>query len=157
MTAEGSGQDVPPEHLRFAEYRHALSQVPDGAELALVAEILRDPDVAMAQSAVVMHLDWRAGPLIQGPGYAPWAQAMANVVASRPFLLRRLHEWSLLGAITRGQPWSRDALTAASDWLQLKVAGGQGAGEAIMVLAEAGRTKRIRATARAALARRNEG
>ena len=64
----------------------------------------------MAQGAVLRHLDRRAGTLIQGPGYASWAQAMAGAVASRPFLLQRLHEWSLLSALTRGHSLSCDAL-----------------------------------------------
>jgi hypothetical protein len=157
MTAESSGRDTPQEHLRFAAYLQALRQVPDDEELALVAEVLQDPDIAMAQSAVLRHLDRRAGILIQGPDYMPWARAMASIVASRPFLLQRLHEWSLFRAVTLGQPWSPDALAEASNWLQLKVAESPGTSEAAVILAQAGRTKRIRNTARAALTRKNEG
>jgi len=152
MTAEsGSGRDTPQEHLRFAAWVQALRQVPDDDELTLVADVLQDPDVAMAQSAVLGHLDQRASTLIQGPDYAPWARAMAGAVASRPFLLQRLREWSLLRAIALGQPWSPGALAEASNWLQLKIAESPGTSEAAVVLARAGRTKRIRNTARAAV------
>jgi hypothetical protein len=92
--------------LRFAAYRQALRRVPGDEELALVGEVLQDPDIAMAQSAVLGHLDRRASTLIQEPGYVPWAQAMASIVASRPFLLQRLDEWSLFRAVTLAQPWS---------------------------------------------------
>jgi len=143
MTAGSSGRDTPQEHLRFAAWLQALHQVPDDDELTLVAEVLQDPDVAMAQGAVLRHLDQRASTLIHGPDYAPWTQAMAGAVASRPFLLQCLHEWSLFRAITLGQPWSH--------WLQLKIAGSPGTREDAAVLAQAGRTKRIRNTARAAV------
>lgn len=155
MTAEDGSQDTPDEHERFTAYLQALSQVPDDAELALVAEVLTDPDVVMAQSAVCRHLDRRAGTLLPGPDYMPWAQAMAGVVASRPFLAERLHEWSLFRAVTLSQSWSPDALTGASNWLQLKVATGPGTTEAAAILAEAGRTKRIRNAARAAVTGKN--
>jgi hypothetical protein len=104
---------------------------------------------------VLTHLDRRARTLIQGPDYMPWAQAMANCVASRPFLLQRLHEWSLFRAITLGRPWSPDALTGASNWLQLKIAESPGTTEAAVILAQAGRTKRIRNAATATLTREN--
>jgi hypothetical protein len=155
MTAESSGQDEPREHLRFAAYLQAFHDVPDGEELPLVSTVLQDPDIAMANGAVLTHLDRRASSLIKGPGYVPWAQAMASVVASRPFLLQRLQEWSLFRAIILDQPWSPDALAEASNWLQLKVTQARGTNEAAVVLAQAGRTKRIRNTARAGLARGN--
>jgi hypothetical protein len=153
MTAEDSGQDKPTEHLKFAAHLQALRQVPDDEELALVTEVLQDPDATMAQSAVLRHLDRRASTLIQRPDYMPWSRAIASVVASRPFLLQRLHEWSLFRAVTLGQPWSPDALTQATNWLQLKIAESPGTTEAAVLLAQAGRTKRIRSTARATLAR----
>jgi len=116
---------------------------------------LKDPDVTMAQSAVLRHLDRRAGTLVREPGYVPCAQAMARRVASRPFLVQRLHEWSLFRAVALWQPWSRDALTEASNWLQLKIAENPDNIEAAVVLAQTGRTKRIRSAARAALTRQD--
>jgi len=109
----------------------------------------------MAQSAVSRHLDQRAGTLLPGPDYLPWARAMTGVVASYPFLVQRLHEWSLFRAVTLRQSWSPDALTGASNWLQLKIAADPGATTAALILAEAGRTKRIRNAARATVARKS--
>jgi hypothetical protein len=155
MTAEDGSQDTPDEHARFAAHLQALSQVCGDAELALVTEVLTDPDAVMAQSAVSRHLDQRAGTLLPGPQYLPWARAMTGVVASYPFLVQRLHEWSLFRAVTLRQSWSPDALTGASNWLQLKIAADPGATTAALILAEAGRTKRIRNAARAAVARKS--
>ncbi|MGW1614077.1 hypothetical protein ACWCQZ_32510 [Streptomyces sp. NPDC002285] len=80
---------------------------------------------------------------------------MKHVVLSRPFLTRRLREWSLLRAIALEQPWHQNDLLASSDWLQLKAAAGTST-EALEILAAGGRTKRIRRTARVTLRERSE-
>ncbi|MFI0242929.1 hypothetical protein [Streptomyces sp. NPDC016845] len=59
---------------------------------------------------------------------------------------------SLFRAVTLKLPWQPDDLLATSNWLQLKTAAGTNI-EAIEVLAESGRTKRIRNTARTVLDR----
>ncbi|MFD5574785.1 hypothetical protein [Streptomyces cadmiisoli] len=156
MTAMNSNQGVPEDVLRFTAYLQALRRIPDDEELSLITTILEDSD-ATAQSAVLRHLDQRADTLLRGEGYVPWAQAMTQVVAPRPFLIQRLHEWSLFRAVILSQPWSLDALTRASNWLQLKIAESQSAIEAVEILAQAGRTKRIRNTARTTLVQRSRG
>jgi hypothetical protein len=65
---------MPQEHPRFAAFLQALRQVPDDERLALVAGVLQDPDNAMAQSAVLVHLDRRAGSLMRAAGYMPRAR-----------------------------------------------------------------------------------
>jgi hypothetical protein len=50
-------------------------------------------------------------------------------------------------AVAQGGPWRADTLLASSDWLQLKVAATSHT-EALRVLAERGRSRRIRHTAR---------
>ncbi|GEB57212.1 hypothetical protein [Streptomyces gardneri] len=72
---------------------------------------------------------------------------MALATTRYPFLTRRLREWSLFRAITLRQPWRPDALLDSSDWLQLKTAEASNAA-ALEILADSGRTKRIRNTAR---------
>jgi hypothetical protein len=64
-----------------------------------------------------------------------------------PFLTQRLREWSIFRAVMLGQSWHRDALLESSNWLQLKTAEAS-AGAALEILADSGRTKRIRNTAR---------
>jgi hypothetical protein len=88
-------------------------------------------------------MDRRAADLHSRPGYEAWAQAMAQALIDRPFLARRLQEWSLFRAITLKLSWQSDDLLASSNWLQLKTATGTNT-EALEILAEAGRTKRIR-------------
>ncbi|MGW7312157.1 hypothetical protein [Streptomyces sp. NPDC054865] len=146
----------PAEHLRFAAHLRALEQVGDADEVDLIIEVLTDPDPVMARSAVVRHLDRRAGELHPGPAWDPWAASIAPAVIRDPFLTGRLREWALFRAIALRQPWQPNALPAASDWLQLKTAGAANP-DALALLAELGRTKRIRNTARARLQQQRFG
>jgi hypothetical protein len=145
-----ASQDEPDEHLRFAAYLSELAQVADADEPVLVAKVLSDPDRTMAQSAVLRHLDRRATDLHLAPAFQPWTEAMTRANARHPFLARRLQEWSLFRAIMLGQPWHLAALLESSDWLQRKVAGTSST-EALQLLAESGRTERIRSTAKTSL------
>ncbi len=71
----------PAEHTRFHGYVHALSQVSDADECDLLAVILDDPDRAMADSAVIGHLDHRGAPLGAGETFADWSLQIARVLA----------------------------------------------------------------------------
>jgi hypothetical protein len=147
MNHTGTPQEEPAEHLRFRAYLSALEQVTDADEADVVRAVLTDPDHTMAQSAVLRHLDRRAAELHRGPAYGPWAEMMTRATTHHPFLTQRLREWSLFRAVTLGQPWHPDVLLESSNWLQLKTAESSDA-TALEVLADGGRTKRIRNTAR---------
>lgn len=134
------------EHVRFAAYLDLLGRVAESDEADVVGSVLADPDRTMSQSAVLRHLDRRAAGLCGGPAYEPWARTMTRAVAGRPFLARRLREWSLFRAVALGLPRRPEDLLAASDRLQLKAAAGT-CTAARAVLADGGRTKRIRNTA----------
>ncbi|MGW2592499.1 hypothetical protein ACWCXC_19795 [Streptomyces sp. NPDC001515] len=145
----------PDEHARFTAYLDQLNRVPDPDEADLVRRVLTDPDRTMAQSAVLRHLDRRAAGLYPGPRYEGWAQAMDRATDGHAFLAQRLREWSLFRAIALELPWQPDDLLASSNWLQLKSAAGTNT-EALGILTDAGRTKRIRVTAKATLRRPSE-
>ncbi|MEU6540521.1 hypothetical protein [Streptomyces sp. NPDC047000] len=145
----------PDEHVRFAAYLDKLGHVADANEPDLVSHMLTDPDQTMAQSAVLRHLDRRAASLYPGPAYEGWARAMTQATIDHPFLAQRLREWSLFRAITLKLPWQPEELLASSNWLQLKTATGTNT-EAIEILTEASRTKRISNTARISLNHRSE-
>lgn len=142
--------DEPAEHLRFAARWRELEQVAGADEAAPVGAVLRGPDRVMAESAVVRPLDRRAGDLHLGPAWEAWAESMARATAGRPFPARRLREWTLLRAIARSRPWHPDALLTASDWLRRTAAASSNAA-ALEILAEHGRTRRIRDAARTGL------
>ncbi|MFI0443869.1 hypothetical protein [Actinomadura sp. 6N118] len=139
------GQE-PAEHLRFARYVQALEEVTEAEEADLVAAVLRDQDATMADSAVGRHLDRRATQLLTDQTFTSWAQTMAKVIAERDFLTRRLHEWGLLRLIVLGKPWAAEELTGATDWFQRTTVTAQIVTDpdALRLLAEHGRTRRIR-------------
>ena len=136
----------PTEHRRFARYLHALEAVAQTDEADLVAAVLGDPDAAMAESAVGRHMDRRAAQLLTAPAFTHWAHTMAEVIAERDFLTRRLHEWSLLRSIVLGEPWTVEKVTQASDWFQHTATTTQtvSSPDALRLLADHGRTRRIR-------------
>jgi hypothetical protein len=129
--------------------------VPDAEETALVAAVLGDPDQVMAQSAVVRHLDARAAALHRDPEFSTWAQRMAAAVDLHPLAAQRLREWSLISAIALNAAWSPEELVAASDRSQRKVAESTTSFEALAILTQSGRTRRVRNTANARSLRGN--
>ncbi|MFC9632204.1 hypothetical protein ACFTY8_23685 [Streptomyces mirabilis] len=110
--------EEPAEHERFACYLQALEAVAEADEADLVAAVLRDQDMTMADSAACRHLDRRAADLLTGPAFTAWARTMTEVFADRDFLTLRLREWTLLRTIALGKPWTAEDLTSASDWFQ---------------------------------------
>lgn len=138
--------EEPPEHLRYRRYLQDLEDVPAADEAALVAAVLRDPDVSMAEAAVNRHLECRAAHLLTDPAFTDWARTLAMTIGDRPFLARRLREWCLLRAIAWDEPWTAEELTTASDWFQrtATVLLAVTSPEALSLLAERGRTRRVR-------------
>ncbi|MFC9621775.1 hypothetical protein ACFTXM_17875 [Streptomyces sp. NPDC056930] len=149
MNGPNGADDRPAEdeHRRFARYLHELAVVRDENEADLVTRILRDSDTTMAQSATVRHLDRRATQLLTDEGFTAWARAMAEISTEREFLARRLREWTSLRSITLGEPWGSEEVTTGSDWFQRKAVETLSSPAVLTLLAEAGRTRRVRADA----------
>uniref|UniRef100_A0AAU3HQM4 Uncharacterized protein n=1 Tax=Streptomyces sp. NBC_01393 TaxID=2903851 RepID=A0AAU3HQM4_9ACTN len=134
----------PDEHVRFARYRRAFDEVAPADAASLIARVLTDPDKGMANSAVCDYLDRRAAELLTDPGYPAWRLEMTGLVGVDDFSTRRLDEWTLLRAMTLNEPWDTENLLAASNWLQLRTAEKFSGVTVLEVLAESGRTRRIR-------------
>ncbi|MEV7532468.1 hypothetical protein ACIQNV_22780 [Streptomyces hydrogenans] len=143
----GGGEREPDEHARFARYRRDFDEATEEDAPALVARVLADPDRAVASSAVRAYLDRRATALLTTPGCPSWCAELTGRVAAGAFSARRLSEWTLLRAMTLGEPWGPAALLAATDRLQLRTAGTCPSARALTALAADGRTRRIRAAA----------
>ncbi|MFD7263204.1 hypothetical protein [Streptomyces sp. NPDC059874] len=138
--------DEPPEHRRYADYLRALEAVAEADEASLLRDVLRDEDATMADSAVALHMERRAAELLTDPRFVAWAQTVTPLIAGRGFLTRRLDEWTLLRTVVLGEPWADDVLTGASDWFQRMASTTQlvTSSEALGLLAERGRTRRVR-------------
>ncbi len=151
MSSRDDGASVtgePAEHARFHEHLSALSEVAAADECNLLATILTDPDQTMAQSAVIRHIDSKAPCFEHDEAYLQWRAHVAIVVGAHRAARARLDEWTLFRAINADSDWSATDLFAASDWLQRKAAGETQSPRALTLLAEHGRTRRIRAAAR---------
>ncbi|MFD3655257.1 hypothetical protein [Streptomyces sp. NPDC058620] len=111
-----------------------------------MAAVLRDQDTAMAQSAVVCHIDRRADRLLTDSRFAAWVRTMARATAGRDLLARRLTEWTLLNTIELGRPWVSEELTAAAGWCRRTAITRQVATspDALRLLAVHGRPRRVR-------------
>ncbi|MFG3140024.1 hypothetical protein ACGFZA_27930 [Streptomyces sp. NPDC048211] len=138
--------EEPPEHLRYRSYLQDLEDVSEADEAALVATVLNDPHVSMAEAAVNRRLERRAADLLTDPAFTAWANTFATVIGDRPFLARRLREWTLLRAVALDEPWTAEELTTATDWFQrtATVVRVVTSHEALSLLAERGRTRRVR-------------
>ncbi|MFE5372261.1 hypothetical protein [Streptomyces mirabilis] len=152
------GDEEPAGHGRFACYLQALEAVAEADEADLVAAVLRDQDMTMADSAVCRHLDRRAADLLTGPAFTAWARTTTEVFADRDFLTLRLREWTLLRTIALGKPWAAEDLTSASDWFQRTATTMRFvvSPEALSLLAERARTRRVRNAASRQLQRRDQ-
>jgi hypothetical protein len=138
--------DTPSEHTRFQQYLRDLEQVPDHGELDLVGAVLRDPDQTMAVAAVLHHIDRRAASL-DDDRFTAWSAHMAEPVEGHDLLIQRLRDWAPLKPTNAGQPIDAVALADATDWLQRRVAETTTSSAALTILAQSGRTRRIRNTA----------
>ncbi|MFI6481384.1 hypothetical protein ACIBH1_25875 [Nonomuraea sp. NPDC050663] len=135
------------EHERFARYLEQLEDVRQADEAELVRSVLHDPDTAMAQSAVVRHLDRRAAGLLVDPEFDGWLHTMTTAIGEREFLAHRLEDWALLRAVAIDDPRRHEDLLAASDWCQRMAVWVLTSPVALHLLASEGRTRRVRTAA----------
>ncbi|MGK8523833.1 hypothetical protein ACRS6B_20840 [Nocardia asteroides] len=135
------------EHHRYARYREDLARVLPEHESGMMSAVLADPDTAMAESAVAGHVDRRAAQLLTDPDFPAWADTVTQVIGERRFLIRRLREWALLRSITTDEVWTADQVLGASDWFQREAVRIATSPTVLTLLADRGRTRRVRAAA----------
>lgn len=125
-------------------YAAALAAVAPTDEAELVELVWRDPDRAMAESAVVGHVDRRAAALDSTQALVRWAAMVTGVVGGASFPARRIQEWLLLRQLLDGNPGDPEELAAASNWLQRKIVAEITTPATLTTLGSVGRTKRLR-------------
>lgn len=136
------------EHTRYQVYLRALENTTPQDDGDLIARVLEDPDRVMAESVVAKHMD-RVG--ASGWDLDAWADVVRPILAGREFLERRLSEWLLYRDLVDAEVASQDQLHDASDWLQRRLVEGSVSRAVLEALAEVGRTKRVRNTAKSKL------
>jgi hypothetical protein len=130
-----------------AQFHQLSAAIRDGGpddDPALLAELLAEPDRIMAESVLTSLVDIRAERLDSAASFAAWARPVLDAVGADGFIARRVQEWGLFKALQSGEPVDREALAAASNWLQRKVVEEANSAAVLAVLGETGRTKRIR-------------
>ncbi|MCX4983548.1 hypothetical protein [Streptomyces sp. NBC_00572] len=132
--------DVTDGHARWELYRAALAS--DAARPGLLAAVVAESDGALASGVVGDALE-----RVPRADRNVWVEALSPSV--RAFSERRARELGVLEDLRSGAAPAPDAGSVAdwSDWLQLRIAAEVSDGAVLRLLAESGRTKRIRRTA----------
>ncbi|GAA1030665.1 MULTISPECIES: hypothetical protein [Amycolatopsis] len=144
---------VADEHVRSAAYRRVIAAAvaPDPRELAAV--LVRDPEPLTAKTAVVELVDHVAG---ETADPAEFRRRAAGIVAEadrlapekdREFVRQRVRDWELWLETENGRVPEAADLASASDWMQRRLADFSASRQVLGLLAEHGRTKKIRSTA----------
>ncbi|WP_344617102.1 hypothetical protein [Dactylosporangium salmoneum] len=139
-----SNDDPADGHARFRQLSAAVRESGPGDDSALLAALLTEPDRLMAESVLMSLVDTRAEGLSSAASFAAWAEPVVDAVGADGFIARRVQEWALFKALQSGEPVDREALAAASNWLQRKLVEEADSAAVLAVLGEAGRTKRVR-------------
>jgi hypothetical protein len=133
-------------------YVDAMTSMTPESAGQLLNVAVHDPDRAMSEATVVMFIDHAAAQIQSVARYSEWLDQHKRQFAHLEFASRRADEWRTAKDIEAGAPGSEYRLASASDWLQRKVAESSNSREAVAVLAEQGRTRRIRSIASERLA-----
>ncbi|MFG2039052.1 hypothetical protein [Dactylosporangium sp. NPDC048998] len=139
-----SNDDPADGHARFHQLSAAVRECGPDDDPALLAVLLAEPDRVMAESVLTSLVDSRAEGLGSAASFAAWAAPVLDAVGADGFIARRVQEWGLFKALQSGVSVDREALAAASNWLQRKVVEEADSAAALAVLGEVGRTKRVR-------------
>lgn len=145
--ADATGEDVPDfrdGHARWRLYQLTAERMDASELLKKAAEI--ESDLSIASAIVVMMLE-RVDPSER----QQWVEVLDPSV--RSFAERRTRELEILESIDSAAVGSDLSVDDWSDWLQRKVAQSTRDALVLSILADSGRTKRIRRLASEALAR----
>lgn len=139
VSLTGAGEvDLEDEHARLDLYRRSVQS--SAAREHLLAGLRLEPVQSLAAAVVVEAL-----PHIPPADRVAWVRILKPEV--RDFPSKRIRELEILEAIADGTPDVGD-LDDWSDWLQRRVIEAAGDADILQQLADAGRTKAIRARAR---------
>jgi hypothetical protein len=147
---------VADEHVRWALYRRvvaALAARKHRDDRKIVATIVRDPVDLVAKSAVVELVDAVAATTTDPAAFQAWAAEFDPELdhlseGQRAFVRQRVRDWTLCLTIETGHAPTAAELNGATSWLQRLLADHSTSREALSLLAETGRTRKIRNIAR---------
>ncbi|SDZ03220.1 hypothetical protein SAMN05421504_108349 [Amycolatopsis xylanica] len=145
---------VADEHVRSAAYQRVVSAVADSqdraGDRAIVATILRDPEELTAKTAIVALVDEIARKATDPVSFQRWAAAVLpeldrlEAEGHREFIRQRIRDWLFYLSVEDGQVPTPEELAEVTDWMQRLLAEESTSAPVLGLLAESGRTKKIR-------------
>jgi hypothetical protein len=145
---------VADEHVRSAAYRRVVAAAAAGesrdADRDLVAALVRDPDQLAAKSAVVELVDRIAAKAPSPDAFRQWADGILPAAdrlpseGNRAFVHGRVGDWLLYLSVEAGNVPSEAELAGATPWMQRLLAEESTSRPVLALLAESGRTRKIR-------------
>ena len=130
------------EHARLQLYRFAGSHMDLSG---YIDTVLADPDPGMGSAVLIEVIDSVAAQAGHTE-FVAWSDAVLRRVQDREFVVRRVAEWRLFNRLEKGRVSHEEAL-AATDWFQRKVVAESNNIDVLTLLADRGRTKKVRSSA----------
>jgi hypothetical protein len=144
---------VADEHVRSAAYQRVVAVVAAARsredDRAVVAAILRDPEELTAKTAVVALVDGVAERTGDPAAFRRWAAGLAPELerlsgGHRGFVWGRVHDWAVYLTVRSGQAPAAGELVGVTHWMQRRLASEATLPGVLAVLAEDGRTRKVR-------------
>jgi hypothetical protein len=150
-----ASQLVSDEHVRHQFYKDVIDSLERAADIRdLVDALSRDPDTVMASAAATYLVDSVARRNDRISDFASWGQLAGRLLEEFEFPRKRFGEWLVYKRIQSGDADAIREALRGSDWLQKKLAAECAELPVLEMLAEEGRTKRIRSLASQGLKKR---
>ncbi|MWA10991.1 hypothetical protein [Streptomyces sp. BA2] len=145
---------VADDHARTSAYLRIVSVIASSRsrdrDRAIVATILRDPDVSGAKTAVVALVDEIARK-VSGPAeFRQWSAELLPEIDQLPaegyrdFIRRRIDDWLFYLSVKDGHVPTPAELAEVTDWMQRCLAEGSRSPAVLAVVAESANTKKTR-------------
>ncbi|MEV7194207.1 hypothetical protein AB0N81_20740 [Streptomyces sp. NPDC093510] len=145
---------VADDHARTSAYLRVVSVTASSRsrdrDRAIVATILRDPDVMGAKTAVVALVDEIAGK-VSGPAeFRRWSAELLPEIdrfdaeVYREFIRRRIHDWLFYLTVEDGHVPTPAELAEVTDWMQRFLADRSTSSAVLALVADSARTRKTR-------------
>ncbi|MCX4672496.1 hypothetical protein OG453_38620 [Streptomyces sp. NBC_01381] len=145
---------VADEHVRTSAYLRVVSVIASSRsrdrDRAIVATILRDPNVMGSKTAVVALVDEIAGKVTGPAEFRQWSAELLPEIdqlkteAFREFIRRRIDDWLFWLSIEDGHVPTPAELAEVTDWMQRYLAEWSRSPAVLAVVAESANTKKTR-------------